>query len=727
MAKDLESKLELTAVDGVTKVIKGVQRSVTELQTTYNRLAVSLGIALPVAGLALFMNKTIEARSALDDLADTTGDSVRLLDGLRRQAIVSGMEFDQLSSGLAKFSRNLNSADQEGQNAGAALKAIGLSAAELRQRKPGEALIEVAMALSQFEDGASKGAVAGALLGKEWAKYVPFLKDIAEQGGVAGRITNEQAAAAERLEKEWRKLKLVFDDGRESLATALIPELTKLLEQMREGIRIAGGFGNAMRLFGMGMSPFSSPGEQVNSLMAELDTLKAKQAGGRFGIRGNNPAVAAQIADVQRKLEFARFMQRQDALSMVDDSNMDGRDRRYAARAAGGKPLNFREKDAAQVAQEMRTFTTAMQRYEEQLGKVNDMSVSERAEIELTTGSLKDLTEEHKDDIRVIAGEIDVRQQLIKRMDLAIAAVTKEQEAWDSLATVKRQAAEQDRDYLEQLDYEVSLIGKSRLEQERMNELRKIDLQLRERLRAVGAAAGDDPEALARGRSDAFNQADRQRRAVNANIDERLRKEREWSTGARQAIDDYLDHATNAAEQTRNAFTNAFQSMEDAFVNFVKTGKLDFRSLADSIINDILRIQFRAQAARILGGAGAGGLLDSIFSGNQSPAPVEDRAIGGGLSFGEAEGFATGGSFMVGGHGGTDSQLVAFRASPNERVTIQTPDQQRGAAGTLTVHVHNNFALGVQSTVRAEVMNMMPMITETTRRGVIDAQGRGAM
>lgn len=41
-------------------------------------------------------------------------------------------------------------------------------------------------------------------------------------------------------------------------------------------------------------------------------------------------------------------------------------------------------------------------------------------------------------------------------------------------------------------------------------------------------------------------------------------------------------------------------------------------------------------------------------------------------------GYATGGSFMVGGAGGTDSQLVQFMASPDERVDILTPAQQRG-------------------------------------------------
>ena len=39
--------------------------------------------------------------------------------------------------------------------------------------------------------------------------------------------------------------------------------------------------------------------------------------------------------------------------------------------------------------------------------------------------------------------------------------------------------------------------------------------------------------------------------------------------------------------------------------------------------------------------------------------------------------FATGGSFVVGGTGGVDSQNVAFRASPGERVTVSTPTQVR--------------------------------------------------
>jgi hypothetical protein len=60
-----------------------------------------------------------------------------------------------------------------------------------------------------------------------------------------------------------------------------------------------------------------------------------------------------------------------------------------------------------------------------------------------------------------------------------------------------------------------------------------------------------------------------------------------------------------------------------------------------------------------------GQLRDGKFVGNQDTKGTR--------------GYADGGSFMVGGTGGTDSQLVRFMASPDERVTVETPAQQRAA------------------------------------------------
>ena len=76
---------------------------------------------------------------------------------------------------------------------------------------------------------------------------------------------------------------------------------------------------------------------------------------------------------------------------------------------------------------------------------------------------------------------------------------------------------------------------------------------------------------------------------------EKLKKQQDWSIGAMEAIQNYYDESMNIAAQVERAFTNAFQGMEDALVKFITTGKLDFKSLADSIIADITRIIIKQQ------------------------------------------------------------------------------------------------------------------------------------
>lgn len=90
----------------------------------------------------------------------------------------------------------------------------------------------------------------------------------------------------------------------------------------------------------------------------------------------------------------------------------------------------------------------------------------------------------------------------------------------------------------------------------------------------------------------------------------------DWTNGAQSAYQDYLDSAADVAGQTHNLFSNAFSNAEDALVDFVKTGKLSFKDLADSIVSDLIRIQIRKALAGAIGAAagtswGAG--IASVF------------------------------------------------------------------------------------------------------------------
>lgn len=105
-----------------------------------------------------------------------------------------------------------------------------------------------------------------------------------------------------------------------------------------------------------------------------------------------------------------------------------------------------------------------------------------------------------------------------------------------------------------------------------------------------------------------------------------------WRLGAAEGMQNYLDTSSNVFSQMESLTSKAFSGMEDALVNFVKTGKLDFRSLAESIITDLIRIQIKAAAVNMLGGSSGGGgsgWLGALFS-----AGVGYFTGGGGMDMG---------------------------------------------------------------------------------------------
>jgi lambda family phage tail tape measure protein len=91
------------------------------------------------------------------------------------------------------------------------------------------------------------------------------------------------------------------------------------------------------------------------------------------------------------------------------------------------------------------------------------------------------------------------------------------------------------------------------------------------------------------------------------------------------------EEAEQIGKQMEAATVRAFNGMTDALVGFVMTGKLDFRSLANSIISDLVRIQFQraitlplAKAMSSFFGFADGGVMTS-----EGPLPLRGYASGG--------------------------------------------------------------------------------------------------
>ena len=94
------------------------------------------------------------------------------------------------------------------------------------------------------------------------------------------------------------------------------------------------------------------------------------------------------------------------------------------------------------------------------------------------------------------------------------------------------------------------------------------------------------------------------------------------------AMNEYQQTVEDVGTQMKDTFTNAFSEMEDAMVEFMKTGKLSFRSLVDSVLEDLIRIQARKITATLAGGLGSALSFGASLFGGMSTLPSTPAGFG---------------------------------------------------------------------------------------------------
>ena len=91
--------------------------------------------------------------------------------------------------------------------------------------------------------------------------------------------------------------------------------------------------------------------------------------------------------------------------------------------------------------------------------------------------------------------------------------------------------------------------------------------------------------------------------------------------GITTALKQIADDASNLGAQINNFTKTMFKGMEDALVQFVTTGKMNFTSLANSIINDLARIAIQQSMTGLL--ASALGGIASMFASSYATTPTQ--------------------------------------------------------------------------------------------------------
>ena len=208
------------------------------------------------------------AGAAIDDMSQRTGASAEALSQLAYAAGQSGTDIETVEKSMRKLGKTVTEAKDGSKGASDALKAVGLSAADLSTMTPDEQLRAVADALAGISDPGEKAARAMDLLGKSGADMLPLMNggakgisDLMSEADALGlTLSGEQAASAAAFDDMWDKLKNTFGAVSMQIGAALAPAITDLMGRVVpvvamvvQWIRENGGLIKGVAMLGVGL------------------------------------------------------------------------------------------------------------------------------------------------------------------------------------------------------------------------------------------------------------------------------------------------------------------------------------------------------------------------------------------------------------------------------------------------------------------------------------------
>lgn len=480
----------------------------------------------------------------------------------------------------------------------AQFKSIGNNAA-LFFKNLGMVAINAGTALGIFAKGS--GTAAGAL-GSLAAAGANILRVLLRFAGVVGVIMTVVDALS-FLEKKFIGTNYI-DKFFENIAIGmekvigLIPGLNgfaKMMEDARKGLTSEAGAGRG----------------------GNADTLKAQQEHADK-LRQQSEAVVDAHRSLKLELDknLASYQNQNTELSrtMAFQNSLIGMDETRASRATKLFELE------SGYLQQMRSI---QEKYNEMKAAAAVGTDEERqafqAYAKIYQSAMDKITSEYKGQVSEVNALISQEEVLVARekdRQNTIDAITSQMERQATLGDQVRNAY----DKLKDVNFEGEQMKRNPLEKQ-MAQIQE-DARKAAREASLSFAAGfegmdlsvQQAKELADGLEKIAEAYGKIAEAQMANLAQSRTFEQGWT----DAFNTYIDEATNAANRGRDAFTAFSSGINNAIDNFVNTGKFKFGDFAKSIIQDLLKIELKAQATAIFKSA-AGGLgsllggLGSIF------------------------------------------------------------------------------------------------------------------
>ena len=322
--------------------------------------------------------------------------------------------------------------------------------------------------------------------------------------------------------------------------------------------------------------------------------------------------------DFNVKFEVGGQVNKNGTKSTADHWHFNWRSQEAAARFAGG--VGGQAKAMARSglfaeARERKPELTGYQKWEQDFNRRAAEAGAKRV-LEILNGN-RAIGEQLKLLSDPTFGKWTLKQQADAR-ELAEKA-----DAQDSLTAaskkysdIVKQMTDDSKDKLDDRLFEISLIGKTREEIEKLTLARLWGRQIA-KAREEGAPL-ESIDLLERGKAEGMSNLSQMQKA-------RADSDNDWRGGIESGLKSYIDSFGTMRQAMENATVQTFDKMGDALADFVATGKLDFRSLTVSILQDLSKMLIKMAIVNAMksalgyadGGIVGGGStqFDALFSG----------------------------------------------------------------------------------------------------------------
>lgn len=721
---DFEAQLAKfeSQLTGIGDAVERMGSKLGGLGSVFAGNLLSSAVESAITRLAELPGKLVDSVSAYQDFAEETGTTAAAFASLQTAMDASGTSGEAVAAAMVKLTTNLGKVSDDSKGAGAALAAIGLDLADFKSLKPDEQLEAVAKALQGFEDGAAKTAVAVALFGKDGAKLLPMLNDLAELGRNPF-LTDEQIQAVDAFGKRSDVARGNIRQLAQVATAQAVPALDAFMGATVDAAKALVGVSAETGKLGADTAVADFAEGAVKALGFVIDA--ADGAGRYVQILGKAFGAAAAV---KMAIGTGEFNQAKSILTdfgrEVDEilnrtlfsTRLQGKldEIKRAATQGGGQQKRKKQIDTSNLRgdEEAKEAKKAAEAYDKITAAIDEKLAAQQREVDLG----RKLTDSEK-----FVEEMNARiAESAERMGPALAAQARQYLQASASALKLAAATIEARDavakntaaYLDQADsarrsnddlsLQVDLVGATASAQREAAAAREIDVAQRrlERTEAMLMLTQYDNERAA---LEKLADALRERIGLLKRQAGAERGQAESpAAGASRAIDEYLDKVKRAGDATREAVSRSIGTLEDDLVSSLKKGRLDVSSFVDTVLDEFLRLEVVRP------------LLGSLFEGGGGGATGGGGAIGSIMS---AVSSIFGGFFADGGNPPVGKVSVVGERGP-ELIIPRAPSTvvPNGAFGGLSV---NNYVTAQTGVSRAELDAAMAMAEARTKASIL--------